>query len=59
MKTNTVPDEIYLKHENEWQALRQIADSKLDLRTIETRLGYAFPVKDGSRPDAGKVLPAG
>jgi hypothetical protein len=35
MKTNLVPHDIYLKHENEWQALREAANSRIDVRKRE------------------------
>jgi hypothetical protein len=35
MKTNLVPHDIYLKHENEWQALREVANSRIDVRKRE------------------------
>jgi hypothetical protein len=50
MKPNTVPDEIYLKHENEWQALRQIAERKLDLQRTEPRSGLRIAIGERITP---------
>jgi hypothetical protein len=43
MTTKLVPDEIYMKHENEWQALRQIADSTAGSADDRHALGVVFP----------------
>ncbi|KQV14023.1 hypothetical protein ASC97_12525 [Rhizobium sp. Root1203] len=31
MKTDLVPQDVYMKHENEWQALRQSAESRIEV----------------------------
>ncbi|SCW73894.1 hypothetical protein SAMN02927900_04374 [Rhizobium mongolense subsp. loessense] len=36
MTTDLVPQDIYLKHENEWQALKEAAENGIDIQKRET-----------------------
>jgi hypothetical protein len=50
MKTDFVPQEVYLKHENEWRALRQAAESRTDIGRAERSEGIHFNAVD-LKPD--------
>jgi hypothetical protein len=36
MTVNLVPEHICMKHENEWLALRDVLESRIDIRKPET-----------------------
>jgi hypothetical protein len=59
MTTRFVPDDLSTKHENEWQALRQLAENNETPHGGETRSTQAFTMRHRSGPDAGNVALAG
>ncbi|WP_064683234.1 hypothetical protein [Rhizobium bangladeshense] len=42
MTINFVPREIAIRHENEWQAIREAADERIDIGKRQTRLASSI-----------------
>lgn len=60
MTTDLVPQDIYLKHENEWQALKEASENGIDIQKRERASGIiahgetsAPGDKDSSRGKTG------
>jgi|UPI0005639CD7 hypothetical protein len=50
MKSDLVPQDVSMKHESEWQALRQAAENRVDIGRIER--------SDGCHINAPALKPA-
>ena len=50
MKVVPVPHDIYVKHENEWEALRAAHDSRADRDRIAVGMGSPREAPINSRP---------
>ncbi len=57
MTTGFVPNDIFLKHENEWQALREAADDRIDVGKRETPR-VTLPRRSIASPPGRDTLPA-
>ncbi|EJT04008.1 hypothetical protein [Rhizobium sp. CCGE 510] len=48
MTINFVPREIFIRHENEWQAVREAADERIDIgkrqKPLAASIGGTVPV---------------
>jgi hypothetical protein len=53
MTTKLVPDDLFMKHENEWQALRQIADNTADIQRIDIRSAWSLGMRERSPVQVG------
>ncbi len=59
MTTKLVPDDLFMKHENEWQAVRQIAENHVSTRSSEIRSIEKFVSRDRTALAVGSVATAG
>ncbi|EJC81281.1 hypothetical protein Rleg4DRAFT_2958 [Rhizobium leguminosarum bv. trifolii WSM2297] len=56
MTINFVPREIFIRHENEWQAVREAADERINIgkpqKPLAVSIGGTAPVRKSDPPTA-------